>query len=210
MSLLKIAETVEMSIDIPDSEKKVGVRIVKRLEKIINSVNNFNDHLDILYNPFKKYNTVSEESIHKYRGSLWDYKQQIEVNLDNIKDMVVKTISDLKTFSTDTSINELISTFTDQFGEIESTTITLIEDIYDLESESYKENIVSDIDSVKKNIEEFKRLIDDRLADHININILSKSWLEDIDEHMKENINEKEPIVTRLYKERNEKLNKIM
>jgi hypothetical protein len=210
MSLLKNAETIEMSIDIPDSEKKIGAKISSRLEKILTKLNFFEDHLDIIYNPFKKYNVVSQESIHKYRGSLWDYLQQIQINIDNIKEMVVLTIGDLKVFSSDTHINELISTFTDSFGDIEELVKSLTDIISDWDSDTYKEDIIKEIDLIKQSIEEFKILINDRIIDHINTNILCKNWLEDLDDHMKENINESKPIVTKLYREREEKLNKVI
>ena len=109
MNLFKLAETVNLSIDIPDSEKKIAGRLVLRLERLNKKLDAFNKHLNILYNPFKKHNTVSESSVEKYRGVIWGYLQQIKENFEDIRDITALCVKDLRYFNSDTHINEIKS-----------------------------------------------------------------------------------------------------
>ena len=60
MSIYKLAETVELTIDIPQSEKKVAAQAVLYFEKLVRKLNSFSKHLDIIYDPFKEYQEDEE------------------------------------------------------------------------------------------------------------------------------------------------------
>ena len=206
MTLLKLAETIELSIDIPDSEKKIAAKIVMRLEKMVKKLDYFNKHLNIMYNPFKEYNTVSQESIEKYRGSIWKFIKQIKENFEKIRGIAIVVVRDMKSFSSDTHIVQLISTFTDDFGDIEDQVISLNNVLSNWNHPHFKNNVISAMEGLKKEIAEMRKLIYDRIIDHINTNILVKNWVDDVGEKMNLDLREKEPAVSRLYKEREKKL----
>jgi hypothetical protein len=206
MTLRKLAETIELSLDVPDSEKKVGAAIVLRLEKLLKKLNAFNKHLNILYDPFKEHSNVSEESVIKYRGSLWSYLNQINENFDELKELATLCIRDLKKFSSDTDIGEMISTFTDDFGDIEKQEDTLTHIISNWEASDYRNKVVSGMEGLKKEVAEFKKLIEDRIIDHVNKNILTKNWLDGASEKYHLDLKEQEPAISRLYKDREKKL----
>jgi hypothetical protein len=210
MNLRKLAETIELSMDIPDVDKKVAAKLILRLEKLVKKLDAFNKHLNVLYNPFKEHQTVSEESVVKYRGSLWKYLNQINENFDELRQMAVLCIKDLKHFSSDTEITEIISTFTDDFGDIEKQEDNLTHIIADWEAGDFRNKVITGMENLKKEIAELKKLIEDRMIDHINSNILSKSWLDGASEKYNLDISEQEPSISRLYKDREEKLKKMM
>lgn len=210
MTLRKIAETIELSIDIPDSEKKLGGKIVLRLEKMVKKLDVFNKHLNILYNPFKEYATVSEESVQKYRGSLWKYTKQIKENFEGIRDIAILIVRDLKHFDNDTHVTELVGTFTDDFGDIEDQVISITQVISNWEHPQYKNNVVSAMELLKKEIAEMRKLIYDRIINHINTNILAKNWVDSASEEKSLELREKEPAVSRLYKEREKRIKDVM
>jgi hypothetical protein len=206
MVLSKLAETIEFSIDIPDSEIKTAGRIIMRLEKLSKKLDNFVDHINLLYDPFKKYNTVSEESVHKYRGTLWDYRNKVIENFESLKDIAGVVVKDMKSFNFDTHIVELVSAFTDEVGDIEDQVKFLTDAIANYDHTSYKDNVTSCAEAVKKEVAELNKFIYDRIIDHMNSNILGKNWVEK--KHIK--FDESEPAVSRLYKEREERLKNIM
>lgn len=206
MVLSKLAETIEFSIDIPDSEIKTAGRIVMRLEKLSKKLDNFVDHINLLYNPFKEHNTVSEESVNKYRGTLWDYRNKVIENFEALKDIAGVVVKDMKSFNFDTHIVELVSAFTDEVGDIEDQVKFLTDAIANYDHTSYKDNVTSCAEAVKKEVAELNKFIYDRIIDHMNSNILGKNWVEK--KHIK--FDESEPAVSRLYKEREKRLKNIM
>ena len=206
MSLYKLAETIEMSIDIPDSEKKTAAKLVLRLERLLKKLNSFNQHLNILYDPFKAHETVSEESVDKYRGSLWKYLNQVNENFDELKDIMVLCVQDLNKFSSGTDINEMTSAFTDDFGDIEKQEENLTHVISNWDSDDFRNKVVTAMENLKKEIAELKQLIEDRLIDHINENILGKSWLDS----KKVDVSRGAPSISKLFKDREDKLKNLI
>lgn len=210
MSLEKLAETIEMSIDIPESDKKIAARAVLHFEKLVRKLTALNKHLNAMYNPFKEYQQVSQESVMKYRGAVWQYLKQIRENFENIREMAILCVRDMSHFNTDTHITELISTFTDDFGDIEDQVVSLLHVLSNWDHPSYKDNVVSAMENLKKEVAELRKLIYDRIIDHINTNILVKNWVDEVDDDLSSSIKKREPLISRLYREREEKVERIV
>jgi len=210
MSLDKLAETIEMSIDIPESDKKIAARAVLHFEKVVRKITAFNKHLNVMYNPFKEYQEVSQESVVKYRSAVWQYLKQIRENFENLRDVATLCVRDLSHFSTDTHITELISTFTDDFGDIEDQVISLLHVLANWDHPAYQNNIISAMENLKKETAEIRKLIYDRIIDHINTNILVKNWVDEVDDDLSSSIKEREPLISRLYREREKKVDSII
>jgi len=208
MSIYKLAQTIELTMDIPESEKKIAANSVLHFEKLVRKLNYFNKHLDIIYNPFKEYQEVSQESVKKYRAALWNYLKQIIENFEQLKDLASICVKDLNYFKSDTHMNELINSFTNEFGDFEDQIVILKSIMSNWELPTYKDSIVKCVENIKKDIIDIKKLIYDRIIDNINTNILAKNWVDKVDTETNSTIKDNEPLISRLYHEREEKLNK--
>ncbi len=215
----KFAENVEMSLSVPEEELKLAKVAVDLLKLLVQRIENFDSYLDNLYNPFKDHQTVSKESVSKYRGALWRYSEEIEKDFgkdeDNAKKMAdwsIKKIAlvcanKLQTFSSDTQIANLLQTFSDDISNVEDNVENLIEAIRNTDSAQFKDSIIKTMESLKKELNELIKIIEERIIDYINTNILAKNWIEDSGEDYNIKPQNREPYVVRLYKERAERLN---
>jgi len=210
MSLLKLAETIEMSIDIPEDERKIAANAVIHFEKLVKKLQSFNKHLNVIYNPFKEYQTVSAESVEKYRGAIWKYRKKITENFHKIKELCLICVRDLSHFDSDTHITELLSAFSDDVGGIEDQVNSLLAVLANWDTGNYKNNVVLAIENLKKEISEIRKLIYDRIIDHLNTNILAKNWVDDISDELNISIQQREPLVTQLYQEREKQLKQML
>jgi len=210
MDILKIAQRIEMSIDIPDSKKNIALSLVKKLESIAGKLNSFDSHLDILYNPFSNHDTVSVESVQEIRGTLSRYKEAIKENLFEIKKFAILVVAALETFSSDISVVELLNSFTDFIGELENKSDLLFKDMDNWSSETYRQDILKDIDDIKNQKIQIENLIFDRIIKYINSNILAKSWVSSLNDELEFSINKKEPYIKRLFKERENALQDLI
>ena len=210
MSLLKLAETVEMSVDIPDDERKIAAEAVVNFERLVKKINYFNKHLDAMYNPFKEYQTISSDSIEKYRGAIWNYRKEIINNFHKVKELALLCVRGLSHFESDTHVTELLGAFSDDIGGIEDQINSLIAVLANWETSNYKNNVTTAIESLKKEIAEVRKLIYDRIIDHLNTNILAKTWVDEISDELNISIKEQEPLVTQLYKEREKQLKQML
>lgn len=210
MSLFKLAETIEMSIKIPDDEKKIAASAVMHFEKLVKKLQAFNKHLNVMYNPFKEYQTISSESVKKYRGAIWKYRKKIIDNFHKIKELALICVRDMSHFDSDTHITQLLSSFSDDIGGVEDQVSSLTAVLANWDTGNYKNNVVTAIENLKKQIAEIRKLIYDRIIDHINTNILAKNWVDDISDELNISIKQREPIVMQLYKEREKQIKQML
>jgi hypothetical protein len=210
MSLIKLAETIEMSIEIPDGEINIAKRAVVHFEKLVKKLNSFNKHLNAIYNPFKEYQTVSSDSVEKYRGAIWKYRSQIKENFDKIKELSLLCVRDMSHFDSDTHITELLTSFSNDVGGTEDQVSSLMSVLSNWDTGNYKNNVVTAIESLKKEIAELRKLIYDRIIDHLNTNILAKNWVDDISDELNISIQDREPVITQLYQEREKQLKQML
>lgn len=210
MSLRKLAETIELSIDIPESEKKMAAKIVMRFEKMIKKLDYFSDHLELMYDPFSKYNSVSEESILKYRRIIWNYIGQVKDNFESIKDLATICMKELNYFKNDTEIDKLRNTFSDFFYDLDTQVLDLFEILSDWEADEYQKKVISIMEIVMKEVSDIREFIYDRVIEHINSNILMRNWVEYSADKLNIDLKEKEPAITRLYKDREKRIKNMM
>lgn len=210
MTFSKFAESINMSLDVPSSEKKIAQKIVRKFQFLVKKIDSFDKHLDILYNPFKSHENISEESITEHRASLRRYRDKIKENFSEIKIFIVTCITDLNYFSSDTHISELIKSFNDSIGDIEDALEILLTDLDNWQDKEYRNNIMKCIENIKKQTSQLENLINDRIINDINTNILAKNWTDNLDDKLKSSIKDKEPYIKQLHDERERKLKEVL
>lgn len=207
MHFSKLAQLVEMSLEIPVAEKKIARNIIKNFQIIGGKLKSFNKHLDIIFVPFNNNKNVSKESVLEYRASLRRYSEKIKENFSEIRELAAQAINELNFFSTDSHIKELINAFIDSFGDVENSVNFVISSIENWKSDQYRDLVIKSIEIVKKQVAQTNKLIEDRIIEHINTNILANNWM-DLANNKDNNI--KEPYIKQLFKEREEKLRKML
>lgn len=204
-NLIKIADKIQMSLDIPDVELEKAEKSVKYYEHLIKKLNAFNKYLDNLYNPFKDYSEVSEESVLKNRAAIRRFRDKVQDNFKEIKKISLYCISSLNYFSSDTHISELIKSFISEMDEIDDMVKRLLKILDDWDVNNYKDHVIKGIESVKKQIAQLINIIEDRILNHINDNILAKTWVEPTTKDFDIEIEEKQPIMQQLNDKRDER-----
>ena len=176
--LNKIASSIELSFDIPDSEKKIAQDAIEFLNGVFSALKVAGEHLDIIYEPFKEFPSVSKDAVVENRGVIDRYKQKIKENYNKMKEYALFAIKSLNEFSSDTKILEIIESFKSSIDDIEKSVTKLLETLGDFESDTYRDDIIKLIDDIKKETEDTRNLIKDRIIEHLEVNILAESWLE--------------------------------
>lgn len=207
--LKKIARSIEMSFDIPESEKKVAREAIQAFKNVLGSLDKAKKHLDIIYQPFQSEEVLPPEAVVKFRGAFFRYKEQVKKNFDDAKAKSLIAYSKLNLFSSDTHILELINAFKDQIDMLGSQVNVLLDVLDDFRDINFKSNVTKAIDSISKEAFELENIINDRIIDHINSEILSKDWISDVKDTLNVKIEEKIPYITRLFQERQQAINSV-
>jgi len=104
----KIATTIEMSFDIPESEKKEAQAASDDFKKVISTLDAAKKHLNMIYEPFQDSEEIPPEAIYEFRGAIFRYKEQIKENFNKVKAVAFLAVMRFNYFATDTHITELI------------------------------------------------------------------------------------------------------
>jgi hypothetical protein len=207
--LFKLASAIEMSFEVPTSEKETAMAASERFDFVINAINQAKVHLDIMYNPFKKNESISTDAVIAHRGVISRYKKQVKKNFNKVKELSLKSIQLLNYFSTDTHTLEIINAFRDAVQDLEKHVVVFMDILDDYRSPDFRNNILSSIEGVKKYCSQVEKLIKDRIIDHIDTNILARNWTTSVGDQLHIKIQDKIPMITELFNERQNAINGV-
>lgn len=202
--LKKIADSIEMSFDVPESEKKAAIKSKQLFKKVIASLDVFKDHLNLIYDPFKNAQEISEKSLNDFRGAFFRYKKQVQKNLDNIKKNSFEALYSFNIFKIDSRAEELINGFRDSVEDIQLQSNKFFDILDDKSNPDFKSNLIKSIDNIKKICFELENQIQEGIYGYIDKDILNINWFNAAKTEF--GGEEAVPYITVLLKERQEEL----
>ena len=201
--LKKIANSIEMSFEISDSEKEIANDAKIRFEAILKRLRDSVEHLDIIYEPFRRHENVSTRSLVGKRGLLNRYKQKVKGNFNDLKTVALLAIRKLSYFSKgDTSIQEIINSFVDSMEDVEVLVTKFLDIMGDYESNTFRKDVMSTIDLIRTQANKFELLVKERIIGHIDTNILSNNWMSSKRDELQLQMEDASPLITELFEER--------
>lgn len=196
-----IGTSVEMSFDVPDSEIQVATLAIERFEDVIKAVRTAVIQLDTVYNPFKDADEIPKQDIIDRRGAFFIYSNKITENFNNMKKKALLALKELNNFSIDNQVQDLISAFNDSVETLEDAVNKLLETLDEYESDTFRDDVVAYVEDIQKKADELEDIINDRVIDFIDVNILAKSWVTDSNNGLDIEIIDKVPLITELVQE---------
>jgi hypothetical protein len=166
------------------------------------------DHLELIYSPFRDNQNISPEQTFKARAALRRYRDAVIANFKIFKRQAFKCFALLQPFSIDTQIVKLNKSFVLSIADVEKQINRFVKLFSNLKSKDFAQSVVKTIDSVRKEMAQLKQIIEDRIITHIQTNILARSWVDNISDELQQKIETKTPLAIQLVEERDEALNK--
>ncbi|MGE3319970.1 MAG: hypothetical protein AB7I18_11815, partial [Candidatus Berkiella sp.] len=80
----------------------------------------------------------------------------------------------------------------------------------DLESKDFAKNVVTAIEGIQKECEDIDEIMDERIKNHIQTNILATNWVDSVSQERDEEVTEKTPLILELFNKRQDQLNDIL
>lgn len=192
----------QLAYDVTGEEKSIAEKAIMAFNRSKKSLVIANDYLNIIYNPFSKTQQIDSDQIYKYRAALRRFRDSVVDNFNNFKISSFKCVELMNTFSSDTQTIKLMKSFANTIDELETRVNYFIELFSDLKSKTFVNDILKNIEEIRKKCEEIKTLIEDRIKIHIKDNILSKNWVDSVGDKLQINIQKQTPIMVDLYKEK--------
>ena len=202
----KKAYAIQMSFEVPDSERRLAEKASECFESLLRKIKDTSKHLDFIYDPFKSLNNVDNEVLNEHRAAFREYRDEAAKNFNTIFRRGQRCLILMNEFSLDTKTEEMMNSFTDSLDEVKVQVNNFLSIFENLNSKDFSAELIATIDSVKKQLNQLRQLITDRILQHIDTNILAKNWKNNLLKDYQYKVEDKVPLVVELFRERNKAL----
>jgi hypothetical protein len=196
---------VNMTYDVPDAEKDMATKIVMHLDHLLKMLKTCEEHLNLMYTPFKDNQNISTEQIFAARAALRRYRDKAVDNFNDFKRQAFKCFVLLQPFSFDSQMVKLSKSFVLAISDIEKQVNRFVDLFSNLESKDFGTTIVKSIDNIKKELAQIEQIIEDRMKDHIQNNILARNWVDTVSDELQEKVEKRIPLSIQLVEQRNKR-----
>lgn len=198
----------QMSSPVTEAEKKQAEASLVAFEKCLNLLNISKDHLDIMYTPFKDHPEISPEEITKFRAAIRRFRDKVLDNFGQFKISAVRCITLMTFFSSDTDINNLLNSFINAVGELETDVNEFSSLFNKLEGKDFVPQVLKQIETIQSKCDEIKEIVEERVMEDIKTDILGKTWIDSITEKHQLQIEKKKPLILELSSKEKAEANK--
>lgn len=199
-----------MSYDVSDSEKTQAERALLYFSATEKLLNKASDHLNIMKTPFKENPEMSPEAVMKARAALRRFRDKVIDNFNEFKVAAFKCVNIMQNFATDTQTVKLMKSFISSIDSIEILVNNFADLFTDLQSKDFSKNIVETIETIQKETDNLDEIIDERIINHIQTNILAKSWVDSVSNELQMQVEHKTPLILDLFNKRQDQLNNLI
>jgi len=200
------AYAVQMSFDVPDSERRTAEKAKEAFKQLSSQLKLTVEYLSLIYEPFKKYEQIDPKEVAEHRVLLRKIQRKAADKFKKISRQYNKCLGLMQEFSTDTRTEVLMTSFADAKEDVFKQVRTFLSIFSNLDSTDFRNNLVSSIEAIRKQINQLRQLISDRIISHIDSNILAKSWIDTISDKYQDKVQEKVPLIIELFRERQQSL----
>ena len=198
----KRAYSAMMTYQVSDAEKDQAEKAMRWFNHCVKVLENCEEHLNLIYNPFKKNSDIKPEQVFKIRAALRRYRDKVVENFNNFKKVSFKCYVLMQPFTSDTQTEKLVKSFVSAIEDIETQVNRFIELFSNLKSEDFPKAIVPAVDNIKKEIAQLEQIIEDRIKDHLQTNVLARNWVDNVSDELQEKVEKKSPLVMQLVEDR--------
>lgn len=196
-----------MSYNVSDLEKQQANRALIAFNSSLKLLDKSNEYLNIMKTPFKDNSDISPEDIMNARAAERRFRDKAIDNFNQFKTVAFKCVNIMQIFSSDTQTIKLMKSFISSIEDLE-TKVNKFSDLFNnLQSKEFPKDIVSTIEDIQKQCQEVDEIIDERIKNHLQNNILAKSWVDTVGDDLQMKIQKTTPLILELENEQKDQLN---
>lgn len=208
--MIKKAYSVQMSYDVSNTEKMQAEKALVFFGSTLKSLQQASDYLNLMKTPFKDNPDMTPEDVMRARAAIRRFRDKSIDNFNRFKQEAFKCVDVMQMFASDSQVVKLMKSFIGTIDQLEAA-VNKFSDVFDnLQSKDFSKDVVSKIESVQTLCDEIEEIIDERIKDHIQNNILAVSWVDSVSNDLQTKIEKKTPLVMDLYNKRQDQINNIM
>lgn len=201
---------INLTYEVPSEEKDQAEKALMALDILVKKLKTCDEHLDLIYQPFKNNPNITPEQTYKVRAALRRYRDKVADNFNVFKRVAFRCFVLIQPFSSDTQIVKFNKSFVSAIGDIEKQVNRFIELFSNLESKDFATIVVKSIENIKKETSQLEQIIEDRIKTYIENNILAINWTDQVSEELQEKVEKRIPLAIKLVQERERSNNQAL
>jgi hypothetical protein len=205
--MIKKAYAVQMTYDVSDEEKNQATKAILFFDHSVKLLDMASEHLNIMKTPFKDNPEMDPAEIMKARAAIRRFRDKAVDNFNEFKKSAFQCVNIMQAFESDTQTLKLMKSFISSVDELEVNVNEFVDLFADLESKSFPQDVVKSIEEIQSKCDEVIEIIDERIKNHIQSNILATSWVDNVSSDFQMKIEEKTPLIIDLFNKRQDQLN---
>lgn len=199
-----------MTYDVSDAEKVEAEKALMCFGYTMKLLNIASNHLNIMKTPFENNTEINPDEIMKVRAALRRFRDKSVENFNDFKKSAFKCVQIMQNFASDTQTIKIMKSFIYSIDDLEFKVNKFVDLFDDLTDKKFTADTVTIINDIHKQCEEIEELVEERIKNHIQNNILASSWVDSLSNELHMKIEEKTPLVIDLYNKREDQLNEII
>lgn len=208
--MIKKAYSVQMTYNVSDSEKTQAEKALLFFNHSIKLLSMASEHLNIMKTPFKNSPDMNADEVLKARAALRRFRDKSIENFNEFKKVAFQCVNIMKDFSSDTQTLKLMKSFISSIDDLEVKVNEFSDAFIDLEAKDFSKKTVEFIERVQEECESIEEIIEERIKNHIQTNILAISWVDSVSSDLQMQVQEKTPLILDLFNQRQDQLNDII
>ena len=204
--MIKRAYAIQMTYEVSDAEKQQAEKALLHFNHAIKLLSLASDHLNIMKIPFKDHPDINVEAIKKARAAIRRFRDQAVDGFNDFKMESFKCVNVMKNFATDSQTTKLMRSFIAAVDDLEVNVNDFVGLFDELESKEFSKKVIESIEKIQDQCEEIEEIVDERIKDHIQSNILATSWVNSVSNELQMEVEEKTPLMLELFNKRQEEL----
>lgn len=197
---------LQLAYETSDEEKQVAEKALICFDYAVKSLRQAMDYVDLLGTPFKDHPDIPENELIKYRAELRAHRDNMVKNFNMFKQIAFKCVDAIEPFRLDTQTAKLVKSFISSIDSIEDKVNIIVQLFDNLKSKTLITDVNTNIADLHKLADELEEIIDDRIKGHIKGNIIGKTWMDNIRNEMKMDVDKKDSLMVELMKEYQQQL----
>jgi hypothetical protein len=205
--MIKRGYAIQMTYDISDIEKQEAKKALLHFDNAVKLLGFASDNLNTIKTPFTDNSDMTPESVVKERFFLRQFRDQSIEQFDAFKFSAFKCVSIMQNFSSDTQTIKLMKSFISAIDDLETKVNDFVKSFDVLDSKDFSKKIVEKINDIQKQCDDIHEIVDERIKDHIQKNILANNWVDIVSNNLQNKIEKKTPLMLELFNKRQDQLN---
>lgn len=203
----KNSYNVQLTYDISDAEEQYAEDAIEAFNYMLVSLDRFSKHLDKMLVPFKDAADVPPQQVWTAHSTFESYCDEAKNNLNRIQRHAFNCVQIMKHFTSDTQVDKLMKSLNLSIDDVTKQFERFKRLFNKIQDPAFIKNAVSAIAAIQKEVAQLKQIIEERIQKYIEIDILDKSWVDQIDDQDLE-LEEKVPFERELLDAQKDKLAK--